>query len=152
MNPIDKHFLSLQFQNKILLKDGIEFQSFFEDIMEKAFWDFQKIRPYGNQGDGGNDGYREALGIYYQVYAPMVPKVNEKEAAEKFEEDFQKLKNEWDAISTIKEYNFVFNDKYYGAVQLLEETKSKLRTLNPNIEFKGIITRVAPFTPLKSIY
>jgi len=141
MKPIDKHFLSLQFQNKILSKDGTEFQSFFEDIMEKAFLDFQKIRPYGNQGDGGNDGYREALGIYYQVYAPMVPKVNEREAAEKFEEDFQKLKNEWGAISTIKEYNFVFNDKYYGVVQLLEETKAKLRTSNPNVEFKLFLAK-----------
>ena len=64
---LDKHYLSLQFQNKIFSKDGTEFQSFFESIMEKAFLDFQKIRPYGNQGDGGNDGYRESLGIYYQV-------------------------------------------------------------------------------------
>ncbi len=141
MKPIDKHYLSLQFQNKILSMDGTEFQSFFEDIMEKAFFDFQKIRPYGNQGDGGNDGYREALGIYYQIYAPMVPKVNEKEAAEKFEEDFQKLKNEWNAISNIKEYNFVFNDKYYGSVQLLEERKAKLKTSNPNVEFKLFLAK-----------
>ncbi|MBL8090027.1 MAG: hypothetical protein KF758_04055 [Anaerolineales bacterium] len=133
---LDKHYLSLQFQNKIFSKDGTEFQSFFEDIMEKAFSDFQKIRPYGNQGDGGNDGYRESLGIYYQVYAPMVPKVNEKEAAEKFEEDFQKLKNVWDKISNIKEYNFVFNDKYLGSVQLLEEAKARLKVDNPNVEFK----------------
>ncbi len=43
--------------------------------MEKAFSDFQKIRPYGNKGDAGNDGYRKELGIYYQVYAPNTPKV-----------------------------------------------------------------------------
>jgi hypothetical protein len=81
MKPLDKHYLSLQFKNQIHLKNGTEFQSFFENIMEKAFSDFQKIKPYGNKGDGGNDGYRKDLGIYYQVYAPNVPKVKESTAA-----------------------------------------------------------------------
>lgn len=93
MNPLDKHYLSLQFKNKIHSKDGNEFQSFFENIMEKAYSDFQKIRPYGKEGDAGNDGYRKKLGIYYQVYAPNVPKVNEAKAAEKLENDFLKLKD-----------------------------------------------------------
>ena len=65
MEPIDKNYLRLQFWNKIYQKNATEFQSFFEDIMQKAFPDFQKIRPYGNQGDRGNDGYRPGEGIYY---------------------------------------------------------------------------------------
>jgi hypothetical protein len=141
MKTLDKHYLSLQFQIRIFSKDGTEFQSFFEDILEKAFSDFQKIRPYGNKGDGGNDGYRETLGVYYQVYAPRTPKVNEKEAAEKFEDDFQKLNAKWDQISKIKEYNFVFNDKYGGSTQLLEEVKAKLKASNPNIEFKLFLAK-----------
>jgi len=135
MKPLDKHFLSLQFKSNIYSKNGNVFQSFFEDIMEKAYLDFQKIRPYGNKGDGGNDGYRKDLGIYYQVYAPRTPKINEKDAAEKLQEDFQKLKNEWDEISNIKIYNFVFNDKYDGSVQLLEEAITILQTANSSIEF-----------------
>ena len=54
MKPKDKHYLTLQFRQKIYLKDGAEFQSFFEDVMEKAFPDFQKIKPYGKMGDAGN--------------------------------------------------------------------------------------------------
>ncbi len=37
MKPLDKHYLSLQFRIQIHSKTGTEFQSFFEDIMEKAF-------------------------------------------------------------------------------------------------------------------
>ena len=75
MKPLDTNYLSLQFKDRIYSKNGTEFQSFFENIMEKAFSDFQKIRPYGNQGDGGNDGYRKNAGIYYQVYSPNTPKI-----------------------------------------------------------------------------
>lgn len=109
--------------------------------MEKAFLDFQKIKPYGNMGDGGNDGYRKELGIYYQVYAPDTPKIKESEAAKKLEVDFQKLKNEWKEISQIKEYHFVFNDKYSGSIQLLEKVVTDLQINNPNIEFKLFLAK-----------
>ncbi len=136
MNFLDKYYLLLQFSNKILKKSGTEFQSFFENIMVKAFSDFQKIRPYGNKGDGGNDGYKKNQGIYYQVYAPNEPKINESKASTKFKEDFEKLqKSGWDKISNIKEYYFVFNDKYNGSTQQLEKTISDLEKANPNIKF-----------------
>ncbi len=64
MGIIDKHYLSLQFWLRIYQTNATEFQSFFEDIMQKAFPDFQKIRPYGKVGDRGNDGYRPDAGIY----------------------------------------------------------------------------------------
>lgn len=134
MKPLDKHYVSIQFKLRILLKDATEFQTFFEDVMEKVYSDFQKIRP--RKGDGGNDGYRKTSGIYYQVYAPRVPSINEREAAKKAQDDFQTLKTEWDEISNIREYNFVFNDKYDGSVQLIEEALTILKTNNPTIEFK----------------
>jgi hypothetical protein len=136
MKPLDNNYLSLQFKNKILLKSGTEFQTFFEDIMEKAFFDFQKIRPYGNMGDGGNDGFREKIGVYYQVYAPIDPRIKDAEAARKIHEDFQKLKIHWSGIAKIKEYNFVLNDKYGGTIQLLEKAKGSLKKDNPDIDFK----------------
>ena len=109
--------------------------------MEKAFLDFQKIRPYGNEGDGGNDGYRKALGIYYQVYSPNEPKTNEADAARKFHKNFYRLKSEWDEISNIKEYNFVFNDKYGGSIKLLERKLSELERANPEIKFKLFLSK-----------
>jgi len=33
--------------------------------MEKAFFDFQKIKPYGNAGDAGNGGYRKGSQLFY---------------------------------------------------------------------------------------
>jgi len=141
MEIIDKNYLMLQFRNKIYLKNGTEFQSFFESIMKKAFPDFQKIKPDGNKGDAGNDGYRKDSGIYYQVYAPNTPSIRLSEAAKKLKRDFEKLKNGWDEISKIKEYYFVFNDKYSGSIQKLEETISELEKNNPNIKFKLFLAK-----------
>lgn len=135
MNPLDKHYLSLQFKIKIYSKNGTEFQSFFENIMEKAYSDFQKIKPYGKYGDSGNDGYRKNSGIYYQIYAPEVPQINQAKAAKKLKEDFEKLKKNWDETSEIKEYYFVFNDKYSGSIQKLEEAISELEKDNSEIKF-----------------
>jgi hypothetical protein len=136
MKPLDKNYLSLQFWNKVHTKNGTEFQSFFEDIMQKAFPDFQKIRPYGNEGDGGNDGYIKNLGIYYQVYAPNEPAIKEAIAAKKLSEDFEKLKKNWSNISEIKKYYFVYNDKNNGSTQKLESVITKLQKANANIEFE----------------
>jgi len=135
MEALDKNYLRLQFRDKIHSKNGTEFQSFFESIMEKAFSDFQKIKPYGNKGDSGNDGYRKDSGIYYQVYAPNTPSIKQAEAVQKLTRDFEKLKNGWDEISEIKEYYFVFNDKYTGSTQRFESAISELKKNNPNIKF-----------------
>jgi hypothetical protein len=82
--------------------------------MEKAFFDFQKIRPYGDMGDGGNDGYRKDLGIYYQVYAPRVPKINEKD----------NFRSKPDG----EEIVFYFNDSDYGVYNI--QNKTFCRTKN----------------------
>jgi hypothetical protein len=135
MKPLDKNYLSLQFRDKIHTKNGTEFQSFFENIMGKAYLDFQKIKSYGSEGDRGNDGYRKNSGIYYQVYAPEVPLIKLAEAAKKLKEDFEKLKKYWDKFVEIKEYYFVFNDKYSGSIQKLEEAISELEKDNSGIKF-----------------
>ena len=138
MEPIDKNYLRLQFWNKVYQKNATEFQTFFEDIMQKAYSDFQKIRPYGKQGDGGNDGYRPTEGIYYQVYAPKNPNENEAKAAQKLKKDFEKLKTSWDQISKIKTFYFVFNDKGAGVSIEIEKALAELKNNNQNIEFKKL--------------
>lgn len=135
MKPLDKNYLLLQFKVKIYSKNGTEFQSFFENIMKKAYSDFQKIKPHGIEGDMGNDGYRKNSGIYYQVYAPEVPSIKLAEAVRKLKKDFEKLKKNWDKISEIKEYYFVFNNKYFGSIQKLEEAISELEKNNSGIKF-----------------
>lgn len=132
MNAIDKHYLSLQFKLKIHSKNGSEFQSFFENIMGEAFGDFRKI-PSGG-GDGGNDGWIPSLGRYYQVYAPNVPATKDSEASKKLKEDFKKLLKNWGSVSGIKEYFFVYNDKYFGAKEP-EKALAELRSNYPEIKF-----------------
>jgi len=141
MTSLDKQYLSLQFRDKVHQKNATEFQSFFEEIAQKAFKDFQKVRPCGNQGDGGNDGYRPSEGIYYQVYAPKDPKEKDANAAKKFKSDFATLKKHWDQISKIKLLNFVFNDKYSGTSIKLEEAKAELEKENEDIGFKIFSTK-----------
>ncbi|MHA2251503.1 MAG: tetratricopeptide repeat protein [Candidatus Kariarchaeaceae archaeon] len=136
MEPRDRNYLQLQFRNKVYKYNGIEFQSFFENIMESAYSDFQKIRPCGNRGDGGNDGFRPSIGAYYQVYAPKNPNEKDTKAVSKLKEDFGKLHAKWDKIAEVKIYYFVFNDKWGGSTIVLEEALAELKTEHPNIEFE----------------
>jgi tetratricopeptide (TPR) repeat protein len=136
MKTLDKHYLLLQFRLRIYTFTASEYQSFFENIMEKAFPKFQKVRPYGNVGDAGNDGFIEEEGVYYQVYSPKSPKDNELKAAKKMEADFLKLQSGWDKISRIRRYYFVYNDKFTGTVLPFNESRSRLKKNNPKIKFE----------------
>ncbi|HPG38530.1 MAG TPA: hypothetical protein PLP19_03070 [bacterium] len=141
MNAKDKNYLLLQFRDKIFTKNGTEYQTFFENIMEKTYPGFQRIRPYGNRGDGGNDGFRRNSGIYYQIYAPLEPKIYESKAAKKMKDNFKTLIIEWNDISPIIEYNFVFNDKYNGTTHDLERALSELKENNPSIQFSLFLAK-----------
>lgn len=133
MKLLDKKYLLLQFKDNIYKKWGTEFQSFFEDIMERAFPNFKKV-PSGG-GDGGNDGWIKELGRYYQVYAPNKPETKDSKASEKLKENFETLKEQWDSISEIKEYYFVFNDEYKGSHKP-EKVIAELEKENPGTKFK----------------
>ncbi len=141
-SQIDRKYLSLQFWKKVHEKNGSEFQSLFSDVMEKATLDFQRVRPYGNKGDGGNDGYIPSKGIYYQIYAPENPSDRSAEAAKKMVDDFNKLKaSDWSKISNINEYHFVFNDKNNGLDIVLESARAQLAIENPGITFNIFLPR-----------
>lgn len=138
----DRLYLSLQFWKKVHEKNGSEFQSLFSDVMEKTVPEFQRVRPYGNKGDGGNDGYIPSKGIYYQIYAPEHPSDRNAEAAKKMVEDFNKLKaSGWSEISSIKEYHFVFNDKNNGLDIVLESARTQLASENTGITFGTLLPR-----------
>lgn len=136
---IDKKFILLQFKEKIFLKNGSLFQAFFENLMQVADSRFIKIEPQGRNGDGGNDGYIPEEGKYFQNYAPKTPEDKDTAAAEKFKDDFEKLKDTWDKFTEIQSYNFVFNDKYCGIGIKLAEAKTELEKLNQNIVFNIVL-------------
>lgn len=135
MDILDTNYLRLQFLYKVHKTSGTEFQSLFEEIMKKTFTDFQKIKPYGNEGDGGNDGYIPSRGEYYQVYAPENPLGRQADAAKKLKHDFNRLKEKWNRIAEVKKYYFVFNDKETGAIIKIESAFAELRRENKGIDF-----------------
>lgn len=135
MDILDTKYLSMQFTIAVFKKNASEFQTLFEAIMEKVHEDFQKVRPYGNKGDGGNDGYIPTKGIYFQVYSPKNPNEKEAVAAKKLKDDFNKLKNHWDHINKITKYCFVYNDKGYGISIELAAVLAELGKADPGIHF-----------------
>lgn len=139
MNPTDSNYIHKQFKEKLHEGKATEFQTLAEGILSIRYPGFQKIKPSGNKGDGGNDGYIPNTGRYFQMYAPEKPSEREFMAIKKFKDDFNnKLKKKWDSIEKIKEYNFVYNDKPNGITINLESARSELAYNNPGIKFNII--------------
>lgn len=107
------YIYNLLFRIEMLQRSGEAFMSLFNDIMSFSDAGFQSIAPWGNWGDGGNDGYIHNEGHYFQVYAPKPnTQWNPPDAFRKAKTDFHKLGNKW---KNIKKYSFVINDRFEGS-------------------------------------
>jgi len=124
-----KHLARTLFQLQVHRADGFEFEHLFGRVMEYSRAGFLKIKPYGNQGDRGNDGYEKNEGRYFQVYAPEDPSTSKSAAIAKVAEDFEeKLLPYWATFCPPREYVFVFNDKYRGTIYDIEKTLATIKT------------------------
>lgn len=130
MNIDEKALARIIFANKVYAANGQAYEDLFCAIMSRAFSDFIPVKPQGNIGDRKNDGYQKKTGRYYQVYAPEEPNQSEATAIQKAQRDFQGLKTYWQNIYPIKEYHFVFNDKFQGPYPTIEKTLREIRELN----------------------
>lgn len=105
-----------------------EFQSWFSDIMERAYpSDFHKIRL--SKGDRGCDGYRISTQTVYQVYAPR--KASPSELNGKIIDDFNKAIVEFEG--KISSWVFVHNDPDGLASETVIDTLGDLNKNNPTI-------------------
>ena len=100
--------------------DSMAFQNLVNSVFQGGTDDFQAIAPWGNLGDGGNDGYIQSAGHYLQVYGPKAgsswsPAV----AAKKAKDDFAKLQIDW---KNIQRYSFVLNDRFQGVPKPVEQS------------------------------
>jgi hypothetical protein len=128
MTPQDKLLARVFFKLKIIQADGAAYETLFGHVMDYSRPAFTKIRPYGNQGDRGNDGYENEHGRYFQVFAPEKPKASIKAAIEKAHTDFRdKLIPHWGSFCEVKEYYFVFNDKYQGCTFDIEKKLAEIK-------------------------
>ncbi len=91
---------------------GDAFQALFSKVMQYATPGFQAVSPWGNWGDGGNDGWIDTEAHYFQVYGPKPSnQIKELEAVNKSIGDFDKLVAKWGKVS---KYTFVMNDYFKG--------------------------------------
>jgi len=126
----------LDMDNKIKLafyeKEGNNFEDFVVSLYKIKYPDLKAIKPQGSKGDGANDGYLSGE-LLLQVYAPE--KIDAQNAIKKLEHNFQRAKDEgW----KFKEYHFVINDKFKGALTDIHKKIDELKEENPNIEIKLI--------------
>lgn len=129
MSPERKLLARKMFKLLVHEANGYAYESLFARVMQYARPQLLKIKPYGNQGDRGNDAYEKDHGRYFQIFAPEEPTASKQDAITKAETDFEeKLLPYWGGFCTPKEYFFVFNDKYSGTNFPIQQTLSSIKT------------------------
>lgn len=113
MSSTHQEYLYRQFfRLKVHESMGDAFQALFSKVMQYATPGFQAVSPWGNWGDGGNDGWIDTEAHYFQVYGPKPSnQIKELEAVNKSIGDFDKLVAKW---GTVSKYTFVMNDYFKG--------------------------------------
>lgn len=128
MSPNKKNLARTFFKLKVHESNGFAYEELFGKVMQYSRSGFLKIKPYGDQGDRGNDGYEKSFGRYFQVFAPEDYKKGTQAAIKKVEVDFEdKLIPYWSVFCKVQEYFFVFNDKYHGTIFPVEQTLASIK-------------------------
>lgn len=123
-------------ENKILKADGNAYEDLFLEIARAKNPNIKGVKPRGQLGDRKNDGFDSQNGIYYQVYAPEAPDQSFGSAITKAKKDFEGLYDYWNTIAPIKEYYFVFNDKFKGTHPDLEKVLAEIKS-DYSLEYTG---------------
>lgn len=128
------YVLSTYFQLRLHNSNGNQFQDLFNDLMARSHDGYSAVKPWGNHGDRGNDGYVPAELRFFQLYAPS-SEANPVTSCAKAVGDFSKLEA---AYPGLKHYHFVMNDKFQGipapvaeSLHALKESKSVLGDCGP---------------------
>lgn len=112
MSNNDNYWYRILFRLKIYQESGESFQRLVNELCQHSLDGFQAIAPWGNWGDGGNDGWIQSEQRYLQVYGPKpTTEWSPLSAVNKVAQDFQKLLDKWPRIRI---YSFVINDRYTG--------------------------------------
>jgi len=130
-----------KFKIAVLGADATQFERLFSKVMSYVYKDFEQVKPHGNIGDRGNDGWLPSSGTYYQVYAPEDLSINTKKAQKKVKDDFKKLKDYWKSIKPIRKFYFVLNDKFNGVSPHIWQTLSEIQSTE-SLEDTGIYSTV----------
>ncbi len=129
MDQAQKLFYKVLFRNAYLEKKGDEFQNWFCQLAAHVWGpDFERVRPYGSQGDFKCDGRRISTGTIFQCYAPRTASAGR--LNKKIREDFGGALAHWPDMA---EWTFVFNDND-GLPPTTSQLLSELRTEHEEID------------------
>lgn len=140
MNSEQKQIARIMFQNKVLRASGTAFEDIFTQVMDSSESGFRQIKPQGRTGDRKNDGYIKSKGTFFQVYSPEEPgsKSSPSKAIKKASEDFAGLAEYWGQFCEVREYFFVYNDKYRGSYPEVEKALAGIKS-NHDLDDSGVI-------------
>lgn len=113
---------------------GDAFQDFFSRTMQKRHGDdFVRVRPFGQKGDKGCDGYLNSSGKLFQCYGALNGDEGKVDyLVKKMGDDFEKAKLKLGAI--MKEWHMVHNLVDGLPIEAVETLKA-LEEANPQIKF-----------------
>ena len=116
-----------KFKIAVLQANATQFEILFSKVKNYVHPDFAQVKPHGNIGDRGNDGWLPSSGTYFQVYAPEELSTNNEKAQTKVKDDFNKLKAYWSTITPIRNFYYVLNDKFQGVSAHISKTLSEIQ-------------------------
>lgn len=126
-----------KFKIAVLQANAAQFEGLFSKVKSYKHADFAQVKPHGNIGDRGNDGWLPSAGTYFQVYAPEELLTNTAAAQKKVKDDFKKLKLYWQTITPIRGFYFVLNDKFFGVSPHIWKTLSEIQS-SESLEHAGV--------------
>ncbi len=121
---------SLIFRVQCAERTGTEFQTFFEQIMERVDSSFVRVKPSGSEGDWKCDGWLPSSGTCFQVYAPEGLTVSDTVA--KIKVDFAGALKEWG--EKMKCWIFVWSAQEKGVPAAILDCLTDLGQENDDIE------------------
>lgn len=138
MSVNDEFWYRTLFKLKLHEAHGNSFQQLINNLFQYGVDGFQAIQPWGNWGDGGNDGWVESSGSYYQIYGKSpTSSTTPLESAKKAADDFNnKLNVKW---KNVRNYYFVYNDRFTGVPAPIAAELQKIKTENNFSDTRTII-------------
>lgn len=132
MDDVTRQFHRQTFKFRWHFSTGTAFQDLFAEVMQNA-WpkDFQKVKPYGKNGDKKCDGYLASQKAVFQCYGPQTMK--EVVLIAKVKDDFAGAKEHW--ADAMKIWSFVHND-HHGLTANVTQLFQQFRAQNPTIELQ----------------
>ena len=113
-----------------------EFEKFVIEVYRMKYPNIQYIKPQGQKGDGGNDGYVPNE-LVLQCYAPE--NIDAKQTNDKIENDLDRAINSgW----KFKEWHFIINDKFKGIPRDVHHNIDKLNDKYKDIKIKLIDSKI----------